>query len=464
MTDRSALDERRGIFDGSFTNSTVVGNVEGDFDNRTFSTIIKIMLPEETPDRDAIVRWAEEQLERRKPLIERLQRIEPAAGREQLLAAYTILKHPLGRLPAIKADADLFHYLVNLLAYRFSHDGVHPLLAFAEALARDPLLAEADREALRAWLADARAVWTSDAAALAARGAAVADEVRAMLEADPALLIALEPDDEDETRTRLRLRAWVWLSPGWTERIARHLSDSYTTDELRARLHEVYREALLYTAKHSARMTVEFFLPRTKLSTPVQEWPVLVGLDEDEEVWLCSLHRVMVRPHERNFLPSDAAEAVRSTWRSKWELLCAAKGGLFFKPEQVDIFQRDAALFRLLVEATVIGYAETLPLPAGVDHPRKILKRVIDAGLPVSIWMHGEGDLPASAYKDLDALAAIEKLAKLRDRVRELHAAAGAAAVLGQPPPPLGASLVLLWDDPARLPPQHELFVSPAQP
>ena len=67
-----------------------------------------------------------------------------------------------------------------------------------------------------------------------------------VLQAAPALLIALEPDDDSDKHDLLRLRAWVWLGPDRAERISRHLTGSYSIDELRIRLREVYREAQRY--------------------------------------------------------------------------------------------------------------------------------------------------------------------------------------------------------------------------
>lgn len=464
MDDRNLLTGVRGITGGAFYGDAV-GNVEGNLDMRKFLTIVQVYLSNGAPNQAELIRWIEGRLEQWVPHVEALKRIEPAVGRDTLLAAYATQKHPLAAPPAAPDDTALFYQLVDHLAYRFPFDGAHPLLIFADALAQTERLPNADRAALRRWLAGARQIWPSDAPALAALGAGASDAMLAVLQSDPALLIALDPDDDDETHERLRLRAWVWLGPGRAERIGRQLTGSYTLDELRARMCAIYQEAQHYAAKDATRMTVEFFLPRLRLSMPVHEWPAPAGIDADEEVWLCSLHRVVVRPLERNFSPSDAAEAVRSTWRAKWSLLREAGGAWqLYKPDRIEIYQKDNALFQLLLQTAIVGYVETLPLPAGVDHAGRVLKRVVDAGLPISIWLRAAPGMPPNVYEDLDTLAAPATLPQLRDKIRELRGAVFTAITLEQQPPPLGAGIVLLWDDPTRLPPQHDLFVSPGQP
>ena len=151
------------------------------------------------------------------------------------------------------------------------------------------------------------------------------------------------------------------------------------------------------------------------------------------------LHRVVVRPQERNFSPSDAAADVRSRWRLKWELLRASDNTRqIYKPERPDIYQKDKALFELLLGAAVVGYAETLPLPEGVDHAARVLKRVVDAGLPISVWLRGPTGLPLTVYQELDTLAHVDKLALLREQIQELRIAASQAIAARAAPAPAG--------------------------
>lgn len=460
MTLPPSVPQVQGIAGGSFYGKTI-GNVNGNVDARSYSTYVSniYLLAGETLDPADIARRVGEWETRWEPFVKRLLGLPLSADRQQLVAIFVRLNNPLFALPDVP-DEQLFPAIVNQFAFRPPPGEAYPLLVFVEALARDTVLSETQREALRTWLRDASEFLKAYIYPHSIQGGAVAELVQDTKNSRPALLIALEPDGS-ETLNGLRLRAWVWLAPGMAKPVATGLTGTYTIDQIEQRLPEVYAEARKYFASQAASTTVEFILPRAQLSTPVHEWKVLTG-DPEEEVWVCIEHQVMVRPWERNCSQKDTYEQIRSRWRAKWQRQCEHDPELeFFKPRSINDYIKSNVLKLLLRRDTVVGYGETLKLPENVDHAAQVLKAVIEGGLPIAVWLRNGNNATPAVLQRLDGLAEINQLKGLREEIRKLRQYLAEACALEESPDPLGAGLVLLWDDPDRLPDRNELFVAP---
>jgi hypothetical protein len=433
----SAKDQRKGMF-GDVKAPFVIGNLEH----------LSLTTDDLQALRDRGGEWQRH--------IETLPEIDPPASRGLLVHAYLAIKHPLWDVPP-EPDGAFFEALVRDLALHWSSDGIPPLLMFVGLLASGTAgggfrtLPQAIRGSLGQWVERGIEIWRIAPADFGKRQDAAEARAREILAANPALLIAVEPvENRPEVFT---VRAWVWLAEQLSERVGKEIEAQYRFEEVPPLLHRLRKEALLYVADDRWKaLTVELFLPRAFLSAPVYTWPIQVGLDEDEEVPICLEHRIVVRSSERSLSPKDGAREVRAKWRAKWTRLAGlgqVEDSLVFKPVAADDFSDDKELFRKLRSDEVAIYAETLAPPAGLDHCEKVLKRIINAGLPLGLWLRSGNAFPGMLYGELDAMTQCLDLHSLLEEARkEWLAAEGATGK----PPSLGSLLVLLYDDPNRLP------------
>lgn len=211
-----------------------------------------------------------------------------------------------------------------------------------------------------------------------------------------------------------------------------------------------------------ARLTVEFILPRELLSLAVDEWRIPPG---DASPRIGCRSRVVVRPLERVYAavrPSldDAFNTAPLAWQGKWNtLLQRAQDAEPLWVLTPDDHQPDVLTANLLLEHVVCLAIALTPPDCPETTLRQVLQRSIQQGVPMALWFRQEGAKPDTLHGFLRPL--MNKLNELPDAVREARRCALAAADPSNP----GHHLTLLWDDPARVPPDarpDDILYAPA--
>jgi hypothetical protein len=316
-----------------------------------------------------------------------------------------------------------------------------PVLAYAADLARaypDPF-----RKALREWV-----LLTADRQQ--------GDEVRRRLgraeedDSPTSVMVRLRPSGSN--RRRYQLTAWRYVDAG---RVVPALVEPQplSLSEARRRLRVLLPQQIAKLADHPAPTMVELFLPRNLLDIDVEQWALWPA--EDWSI-LGRRYAVVVR---------DAARLdetrLRNSWRRRWERLADRDAADCLYLVECDD-PRSHAQVEAWIEAeekqTVLVFG-TSPLSSGVV----ALDVGLPAGVPVMIWRRAGcaacaastggcgGDFLAHLRRELVGTT----VDRLPHRVRRLRS----EAVTSDDPDHCGHNIVLLWDDPLRLPPQDRLVL-----
>jgi hypothetical protein len=186
-------------------------------------------------------------------------------------------------------------------------------------------------------------------------------------------------------------------------------------------------------------LTLEFLLPLDLLDLPVE------GLNDGVKPPLMARHSVVVRSLER-----ARGELWHEAWQQRWlELVRRSSGCLLHWCEP----EYPVPSEQLADEATdprVVGAVLRRPPPLSHEELRTALK----AGLPVLLW-HRQGRYDHGFRQAVRELTAGDGLAHLPARARELRTGAFTPDDADAGPEwrrDAGRNLVLIWDDPGRLP------------
>jgi len=191
---------------------------------------------------------------------------------------------------------------------------------------------------------------------------------------------------------------------------------------------------------NGAEISVEFILPRSLLSHPVDQWNVTgVPLGVEYPVVVRSLERI----GSRRLYP---------LWQERWQQLHAPQPPRDSEKVTVTSDQDDSPRDRLLRDPGVccllFARADSAPwLPAD----RATLDAAVEAGIPAILWPRRDpgSDFPYRLLRMIDDRG----IGRLPSIVREFRAQEFAGDVQ--------AELSLLWDDPGRLPYEPERFLAP---
>jgi hypothetical protein len=195
-----------------------------------------------------------------------------------------------------------------------------------------------------------------------------------------------------------------------------------------------------------AEVFVEFFLPRSLLDLPVEDWVV-----SGDHITLGTLFVVVVRDRDRLRNP-----ALWTPWQEKWQRIPtgrAGPGGPFSRWFTcADLPCRAGELRLQLLSEKHVCLGMTFPPPPGTQ--RLELAEALDAGTPIAVWPRGRCAHPVQAGP-ADACAGpqfrevlskelagkpLTELPRLVKEARIKRARAGAPG------------LALLWDDADRYP------------
>jgi NTP-dependent ternary conflict system VMAP-like protein/effector-associated domain 2 (EAD2)-containing protein len=205
-----------------------------------------------------------------------------------------------------------------------------------------------------------------------------------------------------------------------------------------AELVDRYRDGPLASGKQPV---LEFFLTPDQLNEPVDAWPVT-----GEDGWpvpagVC--FAVVVRP---------AGRTVDAAWRTRWQALVSnqERGA-----ETVTRWVPDTAEEKV---ADLGGDADwavaAVTCPELANAPQSIMP-LLSLGTPVALWIRDASDAGERMRRMTETITAWEVM-QLPERVRGVRRLAWEENYRAAPDP-----LVLLWDDPTRVPPGDPAWTAP---
>jgi hypothetical protein len=195
------------------------------------------------------------------------------------------------------------------------------------------------------------------------------------------------------------------------------------------------------------RLHIEFILPFAMLNTPVEQWPKEID-EDDGPVPLYKHYSVVVRSLDRMRHPGR-----HRVWRARWDILTDS-------PTLAGCLYSQDVPHRLEEEITLDPRIVAVVLSEPPQHRRgegmNEIRIAIRTGIPIIMWHRSEG--PGSAFRRcVEESMHYGEIAILPDRVFELR-------LTNRGPDDeraeVGRNLVLLWDDPVRLPEEYRTAAS----
>ncbi|MBM2616249.1 trypsin-like peptidase domain-containing protein [Actinoplanes sp. LDG1-06] len=315
--------------------------------------------------------------------------------------------------------------------------GLHPLLAFTAHLSqlttgrpRDELLRWTEQVAIRRGESDRYVQWR--------RTAEKPEETTDQ----PSVTVQIAPGALDPNRYMVTV--WVSRRAGHSEKFYCDDSGTHTINELRAMLPDLVKIPL---KQLHGWAIVEFVIPPDLLDERFEE--IAVG----RRSRLGRTNPVVLRDLERL-----AMEETWHGWRARWQSLRSGRGAVEWLDcdDHTDPDALDGRLRNGLDIATVA-------VPRNLSGTlRELLDVAVDAGVPTVVWRRHEcpghderpcsGDMFRAGLEK--ELGAHQDLA-LPELVRKLRSAMAAGLN------PECSGIVLLWDDPTRLPEPEAPLLGP---
>jgi class 3 adenylate cyclase len=339
-------------------------------------------------------------------------------------------------VPPMRREADAWEAVRYLSDFNAGPDGLPPPMVFVELVAAQ---LDADRALpLRRWN-DEQAKRCRLGPALRELRAADHPSVDATLWLH--LVIVIEHDGVD--RDLYQLSYWrqddpdTWPPPRGETRIV-------AFDDLEAEVDQLVMNAEIAWTGLRGDAAVEFVLPRTLLSVPVDQWykerasgsPRPLSLDYP--ILVRSLERMLARHWHRS-------------WINRWRTLIDdpdsarvyfAGGAETDKPFRIDVALKEPQHVSMVLSAA--------PSPEAKSGDE--LGSALRGGLPVVLWCRGEGDGLADAFRRfVTRLADSGGLIELPRRTLSARQDALGGTLAADIDPRVVHNLVVLWDDPARM-------------
>lgn len=186
------------------------------------------------------------------------------------------------------------------------------------------------------------------------------------------------------------------------------------------------------------KLRIEFLLPLDLLNLPVEQWSKEMDPD-DGPIQLYKDYPVVVRSLDRI---RDLRR--RRVWHQRWNTLHES-------PESAQWLPSGGPLHSLLEEISrderIVTMILSEPPPGSSDGAAREIRIAIHTGVPIVIWHRTEA--PASPFYELiESLIVGGGMADLPDRASKLRITTS----MNEDDRGVGQGLVLLWDDPSRLP------------
>lgn len=217
---------------------------------------------------------------------------------------------------------------------------------------------------------------------------------------------------------------------------------SYET--IPALLDQLLVDCRRYVRDRRQKLTVEVFFPATFLNYDIDQWRITAGLSG--KISIIKYFPLVVRSLDRVMSEDTiAGEIIRDQWQQNW-LRFKQQAGTPFQPYYLgaDTSEQEDLLGDLL---DVHCLALTFAPPAVFDEDRPhIFLKMIDAGIPIAFWPH-------CAIEQMDEQA-----------IEQMYRVFWSAGAIPELPTMIWEKrrrkaehllfhhLVLLWDDPDRLP------------
>jgi len=234
---------------------------------------------------------------------------------------------------------------------------------------------------------------------------------------------------------------WTQYRPGPWHPIQGEVRTVQAEDAAAAVDEVVGQAEAIWGSRADRRVHLEFVLPLSLLSEPIEWWPANPG--GPGEAPLCLLYPVVVRSLDRLRRPR-----LHRVWRNRWATMMVARPSMIRHWILEDEANRSRWNYELQVNESistvVLARPPGTPGAGTADH----LWMAIHAGVPVVIWDRRErrgGDFEGT----LEALTGGPP-ERFHARLRAIRAA---AASTGHPEltSHSGHHLVIVWDDPTRI-------------
>ena len=189
-------------------------------------------------------------------------------------------------------------------------------------------------------------------------------------------------------------------------------------------------------------LRLEFLLPLDLLNLPVDQWSKERDPD-DGPVPLYRHYPVVVRSLDRIRDPRR-----RRVWNQRWSRLRDHPRSVEFLASRGPDHRLEEEIQR---EERIVTMILSEPPPGRSDGAAREIRIAIRTGVPIVIWHRSE--LPTPTFLDMvESLVADGGMAELPDRASRLRITTS----MNEDDREVGQGLVLLWDDPSRLPGEFE--------
>ena len=279
--------------------------------------------------------------------------------------------------------------------------------------------------------------------------------------ARPYLLIRLKPSKNQTGQ--FFVKAWFILDDRTDAGYSRfkpldseeHHEGPYTLAQIPKLLDYFLCQTLEKLAATESKPVIEFFLPQDCLGAEVDVWEVLDVVNQPIRVG--TEYQVVVRSYER-LLPRYRKQAMNS-WRQKWskakQLKPPLPQELFELLSKADGYNwsslRASLVDKVGLKLTCPPISPLSSSPGASGSQPNLISALLSTAIPIAIWPRCIVSEPTLA-DTIESLLNEGPLFELPECVRKKRV----EAVEKQIQDHLGQHLVLLWEDPDRLPPDEE--------
>jgi hypothetical protein len=199
---------------------------------------------------------------------------------------------------------------------------------------------------------------------------------------------------------------------------------------------------------NAPHLQIEFILPFAMLNMPVEHWPKEID-EDDGPLPLFKHYSVVIRSLDRMRHPGR-----HRVWRARWDMLTDTPTLARCVYSQ-DVPRRLEEEINL--DSRIVAVVLSEPPRHRQGEGMNEIRIAIRTGIPIIMWHRSQP--PDAAFRQgiEDALIHYGEIANLPDRVFELRLSDRAP---DDERAEVGRNLVLLWDDPVRLPEEYRTAAS----
>ncbi len=263
---------------------------------------------------------------------------------------------------------------------------------------------------------------------------------RAVITQEARLLVKIEPS-KSKKGTYL-VQAWLQLekSTGDSTLNIYNESHTYKVENLPDLINRLISESERYILGQGKQLLIELFLPFALFNHDINSWKIIVGPDP---LPISTEYPIVIRSWDRVYSKDPITY---KKWFNKWTQFDKVKTAM--EPHFCSLEHCQTKGFSIELSDDIICLALTFALPATItSNDSIILRRIISNGMPVAFWPYSqlnEAEDVEQSFKDLHFGCDFSVLPKKIWQKRRMNFA-NQNHLLHR--------LVILWDDPTRLPP-----------